>query len=862
MEYFKSVFNNNFKNFIGQVAINSSTVVFNSRNIEELNDDCIVYVLSFISNVKDLVNCKCINKRFLNIIDSNEILEKLYFSKNYVYMLPINKQLLAHQEKNSILKARLLCDIKKKASILLQAKQLNLQKIAIIEYKSIINKITFNTSNNFFATIANHDTVKFYQFTDNIWKPLCEKKYESLIVDIVFIPDSNGVIIFFEYGYIIREIVAKNYLQIDNISNADGYEVYFRADSKRLFIKSKNNPIQIFDYVENNWLCILSINDNELSEFFDISVDGFNDEKLCNFFNLSEQKFIDVSSIVKSIKNDNWLKFIIKRYAISCMFKELNLYDMDLSREILRNAFNRSYLDSEDMLNNFIVYSIDMKLIYIQGSNNKNKILHYTNDIKSNAPNWVVKYRFISKDNIDYACFSQNNKHLMEKNLSDKLVNIWGISGGLRKELILHDNLISKFSEDGDHLVTVSSNNQLVVWCFIDNAWRVRISQQCDYSIQDVFFNSYNRRLFIVASHTDRADPEIYNIIINKVKVISPILKNIKNDCFFATFCNTVYFWHVTGDNFSKGKTLTHRDKVASIVFTPDNSHIILASDVRTTIWKREWSQAIKDCNYIEKITIETGKNTYISVRDDSRKILLAAKNTPIRVFTLENDTWQQDLVINHITEAFEIKQGIFIPLLKQIVDDDWLNQTLQIYSFSQIKIKNSAINTNGIINTEAVEKINNFSDQIKDIVFSIINNSIVYTFNKNKIFYSQNNKLMLLAFGFNYDRCFILEYKNNQYHKKLELNHPITNVYFSLDNKRIITCYKECAYPLGSIVVNSMMVWNIATDIAYQELGLKNIDSASFSLDDKYLATSSDQGRTVKIWEWIDDRWKVKASA
>ena len=99
-----AVDNNNTKVITEKPIINNVAEVFNGKTIAILNNDCIVKILSYLDQIKDITNCKRSNKYFCSLIKEIKVLEKLFFSKCCIspksflalpcdYLLSVNNQL-------------------------------------------------------------------------------------------------------------------------------------------------------------------------------------------------------------------------------------------------------------------------------------------------------------------------------------------------------------------------------------------------------------------------------------------------------------------------------------------------------------------------------------------------------------------------------------------------------------------------------------------------------------------------------------------------------------------------------------------------------------------------------------------------
>jgi hypothetical protein len=856
MEAIKTATSNNNINIITEANnTNNSTIQHHGRNIQILTDDCIILILLQVDALKDLQHCKLINKRFLRIVtDSTELRDHLFFLKNCItpemflalpknYILSINKQLssttptITANSKNLVTNQQQIAFKKKLFSRiehnLSQATEITLKNIITINHQWHINNTIFSKSRNLFATASNDGTAQIYQFINGSWKFFCSISHGEKVKQIMFSPDSNFIIITSDSKHRIWGIFEYECIKI--INNPYSSSIIFRDDSKRFFFTGEGlDKIKVFDFIDHNWQEVLTIEENK---------------SLNNYFNIRQGSFIDHPQIPQNIKEDKWLAFVIKRYTMAPIYNPLcNFGDKKLAFEVKNILYNdgrwnikESYYEGIQ----YIDYSNDMKLIYV--CTNKSLILEYINN------EWQLKFNFPYKIYQSLG-FSYDNQrlisyyHFREKYLDT--ITVWNIANNEPyKEIVLNNTSMAQFSKDGKYIITADENRQatICIWYFVDGVWRIKSSIKYNDYVFHVIFSNYNWMIAILSnceatiselintSETTIANNALTtdnNIILNEIINLTQA-KNIvfsSTNNYFATFgYKLATIWRITTDGCESLATLKHKYNIANVLFTHDNSHIIISSASHTSIW------GIAINKYSKELTIKTKKQPHIEIKDDSSKILIAEANRPIQILTLINNNWQQNFIINQIADAFEIEQGKFTPttLLQQNDNDTWVHLALQRYSIVETAKQNKI---HDFIYTEYHRAYQNFGMP-----------------NLNIVSFSQDKKLMYL--GFEKLDCVILKNDNNQWSKKATFYGGTAQANFSSDNQRIVTISNEKS------TNKRMIVWNIASDNIYQELGLNNINSAQFSQNNNYLVTLSSINNIVKIWSFIDDHWQVQHS-
>ncbi len=855
-----------------QVNNNNPSVNSNIRNsIYILNDDCVRNVLSYIDTVEDLTNCKSLNKRFFNLIDNTTFMDKLldnffknchlqpnFFLLSIKYLQAINNQVsttskIAVSDDSNLniqdtnLKKKLFFSIEKQLSAIQETK---FKTIATVEHDKSINEICFSDDNNFFATASNDGTVQIYKFTDDNWQPFCSLRHGNDVKQIIFSPDSSFIITSSYFAHKIWKLSEKNYNLTNTMNNNYSSMIIFRNDSKRFFLtRDSSDRITVYDFTNNTWQSVFFVENKNLN----------------SYFNLRQASFLDRPDIPKNIKEDEWLSFIIKRYTMApkynlfCDFGDEELADK--TKDILHGTNWRQVDEIFQRGIKFVNYSKNMRLIYVCALHSL--IIEYIDN------RWKLKCKFASID--EFLDFSPDNKRILALNYYSEerlyIVSVWNInSNKAYQELILSDTTTAKFSKNGKYIIATHLNKQVTIWCFTDGAWRITSSVDYDKRVNKVFFSNYNWMVATVdhktatiseivniskvaiKNNTSRLEQEIqFNEITNLLEV-NDIFFSANSDCFATIKNNVAEIWHATANSFTVFATLKHQDDISGILFSPSNSHIIIYSELSTNIWE------LTAGGYNKKANISTQSQPYIDLKEDGKKVLIAEKNNPIKIFSLTNTTLVENLVINQDIDAFVVNEGVFIPLLEQIKEDSWLNFTLQKYIITTIAQQNSEVDMISMLDYLKLKgQLNEFQKTIQDIIYTK-EHKAYSSFglpNPSIVSYSLDNKL--IYFGFKHRSCVVLENNNNQWRKKNIFYGDTSQASFSSDNQRIVT--------ISSIAdLGRMVVWNISGDIAYQELGLNKIKYASFSPNNNLLATSDDD-KTVKIWSLINTHWTVKRS-
>jgi WD40 repeat protein len=499
--------NTNTEVITEQENINNLAATFNSFSIEILNDDCIAKLLLYFDDIVDFKNCKCLNKRICRIIQSDIKLQKHAFFLKYCpkgffelplnYLLSINNQLeyqaidtdnnyLKLKQENISSRKKLFFSIEKN---LAQAKYLNLTSVATVKHNNSINCIVFSKNNKFFATASDDNTVKISQLINGSWQQLHKLNHSDEVNEIIFSPDERYIITSSYLKHIIWELSTTGHKQIYTVKNVYYSYIYFRNDSKRLFIKPTNRSIQILDLIDNQWSCVFSVDES----------------KLKNFFNVRQGLFIDNPDLPVEIKNDNkWLSFVMKRYAVFLMLNggaDDDYGDKDLTTELknMLNVTNGGEISNCRLGLNACYYSDDMQLIYASPSKSTSGvILEYTNN------QWQLKLKFDDLYGFPcFACFSSDNQRLITRHpYSGKqiyIATVWNIGGDeAYEELTLYNTYLAKFSKDGRYIITADTNNQVKIWQFIDSYWKIKTTINYNRKIYDIVFSNYNWTLAIL----------------------------------------------------------------------------------------------------------------------------------------------------------------------------------------------------------------------------------------------------------------------------------------------------------------------------------------------------------------------------
>ena len=868
---------------------NDLSISFNS-SIERLDDDSIKNILLHIKTMKELIICKSLSKRFCRIINSYQLLENLFLSKyckfpkkninlSNNYLLSIDRQLqhpmqvgsnennsLNIEKKDVILKKQLLFSIEKKLSI---AEEVGLKNIVAFTNVKTVRILKFSEDNSFFTTGTYDGILKIYQFINDKFVQLGELNHEECIAEIEFSSDNNYLITSSYSKNIIWRLSTSSCEKMHEITMSCFSNIYFRHDNKRLLFTSfKGDFFKVYDLVDNQWLSILD-KDN-ISEIFNNCQENFNND-------------IELNEITKQ---DKWLSFIIKSELIMHIVNVLCYYQNEFPGEytgldsiIYTPSFFKKVLQKFLLFNHVytiknVTYSNDMRFIYAHiAIAREGLVLEYNND------KWKVKLH-IKDDGASY--FSSDSQRFFTKYSNPYkdekayTITIWNIANVNKtyKELVLDNVKNANFSHDGQYIISMYANtNTIKIWHFVDSVWRVKTNIKNEQDIKHVMFSNYNWLLATILNNNTIVISEVINtgkevtrisnkklnkkIYFNHVASVviqtDNIFFNNMSNCFITTKNNFAIIWRPRAHGGYKSVTkLEHEDNIENILFSHDNSHIIISSALYTTIWRSANIYNIqKSINcYNKKATIKTQRISYIDIKNDGKKLLIVDITRAVTILSLKNNNYLEKLCINNIVDIFFSSNSL--RPLDEYNNDNWLKSGLQLGMLILLNKGPNIPNVNcSVRNTYLPERLAAYMSDV--IALDIRDDLRFYNFNlykddSNVISYSQDKKLAHINFRNKVN--IILENEYNTWTKKSVFPGEVSESYFSPDNHKVLTIV-DC---------HLLIIWNITTDNAYQEIELPGIISAKFSPDNKYIVTSSILN-TLQLWTLINDRWQLKTS-